>query len=150
MSKKRWVGGALSVAALSMLALPACGGGATAAGASSNNLHIGAKEFSLRAEETTVKAGTVVLHVVNSGTVEHEVVAFKSDLPDGAFPMTADGTRVNEDGAGITHFDPEAENVKPSGTKAVTLNLQPGRYVFICNIAGHYHAGMHTVVNVTA
>jgi uncharacterized cupredoxin-like copper-binding protein len=137
--------GGVAVAALALFAVPACSKASAAA-----PLHVSVKEFRLVPTETSVKAGKVKLTVANNGKVEHEVVAFKSDLPDGGFPMTADKTRVNEDGAGITHIDPEAEEVKPGKTKTVTLDLKPGRYVFVCNISGHYTQGMHAVVNVTA
>jgi uncharacterized cupredoxin-like copper-binding protein len=33
---------------------------------------------------------------------------------------------------------------------AVTLDLTPGKYVFICNVAGHYQLGMHTAFTVEA
>jgi uncharacterized cupredoxin-like copper-binding protein len=31
-----------------------------------------------------------------------------------------------------------------------TITLPPGRYELICNIAGHYGAGMYTELDVTA
>jgi uncharacterized cupredoxin-like copper-binding protein len=33
--------------------------------------------------------------------------------------------------------------------KRLTLDLKPGRYVLICNLATHYQSGMHTELTVT-
>ena len=35
-------------------------------------------------------------------------------------------------------------------TKTVTLTLKPGHYALICNAPGHYQAGMHADITVTA
>ena len=37
---------------------------------------------------------------------------------------------------------------RASRTKQVTVQLEPGRYVFFCNFEGHYLAGMHAPVRV--
>ena len=141
--------GGIALSAVVLAALPACGS-SSSKDSGGTALHVTVKEFHLTPTETSLKAGKVKLLARNAGTVEHEVVAFKTDLPDGALPLNADKSQVNEDGAGITHIDPEAEDIKPGTTKTATLDLTPGRYVFICNVAGHYSQGMHAVVNVTA
>jgi uncharacterized cupredoxin-like copper-binding protein len=87
--------------------------------------------------------------VHNAGTVAHEVVAFRTDLDEAALPLNAEGTGIDEKGAGITHIDPEAEDVQPGKAKTITLDLTAGRYVFLCNVPTHYTAGMHTVLTVT-
>jgi uncharacterized cupredoxin-like copper-binding protein len=38
----------------------------------------------------------------------------------------------------------------PAGAdETLALSLQPGRYVFFCNMEGHYMGGMHGVLEVT-
>lgn len=150
MTKRHWIGGPCVVAAVALAGgtlLSGCSN--SKSGASTADLAINVTEFKLAAATTSVPAGKIKLTVANDGKVQHEVVAFKSDLAEDAFPTTADGNRVNEDGAGITHIDPEAEDVNPGKTKTVTLDLKPGRYVFLCNLPLHYKQGMHTVINVT-
>jgi len=43
----------------------------------------------------------------------------------------------------------EAEDLAPGKNRRLTLKLTPGRYVLICNKAGHYAKGMHTSFVVT-
>lgn len=109
-------------------------------------VHATESEYGIALDATSVPHGHVEFVVHNTGQMTHELVAFKSDLGEGDFPMT--GNRVNEDGAGITHLDPEAENVAPGHSKTITLDLQPGRYVIICNLPAHYGMGMHQVITV--
>jgi uncharacterized cupredoxin-like copper-binding protein len=101
-------------------------------------------DYKLVVDRDSVAAGRLRVTVTNTGAVEHELVAFRTDLDETQLPL-ADG-RVDEEGSGITHIDPEAEGVKPGKSKTVEMNLTAGRYVFICNLPGHYQLGMHAVV----
>lgn len=109
-------------------------------------LSVAEKEFAVEASSAQVAAGDVEVAVHNSGNVQHELVAFKTDLVQSSLPLTADKTRVDEAGQGITHLDPEAENVGAGSTKTITLHLTPGRYVLLCNLPAHYTSGMHTEI----
>jgi len=44
----------------------------------------------------------------------------------------------------------EVEDVTPGTSKTMTVKLDPGKYVFFCNLAGHYLGGMHGSVEVVA
>ncbi|MEY2418229.1 MAG: hypothetical protein QOG90_909 [Actinomycetota bacterium] len=105
------------------------------------------KEFVIALDKASVPAGTVRVTSTNNGTVPHELVAFRTDLPVDKLPLK-DGN-VDEDGDGVTHMDPEAEDIKPGSSKSITLHLSAGRYVFICNVPGHYAGGMHTELTVS-
>ena len=74
---------------------------------------------------------------------------FKTDLPADQLPLTDEGI-VDEEGAGITAID-EVEDVTPGTSKDLTVNLDPGNYVLLCNIDSdelHYQHGMHTPFTV--
>lgn len=58
------------------------------------------KEWQVRADKTTVLAGTVTLRVENRGEKEHELVIFKTGLAHAALPLTQVNRKVNEDAAG--------------------------------------------------
>lgn len=107
------------------------------------------KETSIRSTIDTLEGGKLRVTAKNEGSVVHEFVAFRTDLEEGSLPMTSQGDRVDEGGAGITHLDPEAEDVSPGKSKTITLDLPAGRYVFACNLPGHYSLGMHTVITAT-
>ena len=93
----------------------------------------------------SVKAGTIKIGVRNLGTMEHSFVVIKTDLAPDKLPIDGASAKATEDGkvGGIASI--------PAGkSAAVTVDLAPGKYVFICNIAGHYQLGMHTGFTVEA
>ena len=97
----------------------------------------------------SVKAGEVTFHVTNNAAdLVHEFVIFKTDLPEDQLPLTAENI-VDEEGAGITFIN-EVEDVEIGTSKDLTVTLEPGRYVLLCNTAEnlHYQHGMHIVFNV--
>jgi uncharacterized cupredoxin-like copper-binding protein len=96
---------------------------------------------------STIAKGSVTFSISNAGTIPHELLVFKSDLAPAAYPTDAAGDIV-EDGAGVTLVS-DGENIDPAGTQSRTVDLVPGTYLFVCNIPGHFTAGMFTVVTVT-
>ena len=109
-------------------------------------LKVAENEFSVDASRATAVAGRVRVTVRNDGKVVHELVAFRTDLDEGSLPLTSQGDRIDEQATGVTHIDPEAEDIGPGKSKTITMELPAGRYVFVCNLAGHYGQGMHTVI----
>ena len=101
----------------------------------------------ITADVTEVPAGEVTFQVVNeSKDMIHEMVL--APVADAATPMPydADLQRVDEDAAG--HLGEVAE-LDTGQSGALTLTLKPGTYILYCNIAGHYAAGMWTLLTVT-
>ena len=82
------------------------------------------------------------------GTAPHELLVFKSDLDPSAYPTDAAGD-IKEEGAGVT-LTSDGENIDPAGSQARTIVLVPGKYVFVCNIPGHFKQGMFAVVTVAS
>ena len=87
-----------------------------------------------------MKAGDLVLSVLNRGPEAHELLIVRTDDP---LPMREDGTTVDEDA-----IDPslagKLEPGEPGGTRELRVHLEPGHYRFICNMSGHYLGGMDT------
>jgi uncharacterized cupredoxin-like copper-binding protein len=96
---------------------------------------------------STMKAGTATFAIANAGTIQHELLVFKSDLAPSAYPVDKSGDII-EDGAGVTLLS-DGENIDAGGSQARTVDLTPGTYLFVCNIPGHFKAGMFQVVTVT-
>jgi uncharacterized cupredoxin-like copper-binding protein len=120
------IGGALLVGACGS----ASGGG---------TIHVTLKENGITLDQSTVNAGTVVFDVKNAGTIIHEFVIIKTDVaPDKLPPSTGEPGQMLEDGS-----VGEIEDVEVGASKPLSLKLEPGKYVLICNLAGHYAAGMH-------
>jgi len=90
---------------------------------------------------TSIKAGQVTFHVSNDDTSDtHEFVIFKTDLAPGNLPLDNSGN-VDETAQGLTHID-EIADMAPGDVKDLTVTLDPGNYVALCNLPGHYQAGM--------
>ena len=75
----------------------------------------------------------------------YEFVIVRTDFPSDQLPIGADGLSVNED-----QLRPAGEigEVESGTTQTLALHLAPGRYVFFCNLEGHYLGGMHGVLEV--
>jgi uncharacterized cupredoxin-like copper-binding protein len=108
---------------------------------------------------STVPAAQVSLRVRNKGALTHGVVVLP--LPQGQFPgqrVSGPDGKVDESGslgeASRTCGADDGMDIAPYGIAAgasgwTTITLSPGRYELICNIAGHYWAGMYTELDVT-
>jgi uncharacterized cupredoxin-like copper-binding protein len=69
------------------------------------------------------------------------MVVIRSAKPAGELGR---GSRVSEAGS-----VGEVADLAPGKTKRLTLRLKPGHYDLICNMPGHYMAGMHTGLTVS-
>jgi hypothetical protein len=97
-------------------------------------------EFLLTPQPSSAPAGKVTFKAVNDGKVTHELVVLNTDKAPGGLPVA----RGKADETGDLG---EAENIAAGTSKSVTLALKPGHYVLICNLAGHYQAGIGLGVN---
>jgi uncharacterized cupredoxin-like copper-binding protein len=93
----------------------------------------------------SVKAGKVKIGVRNLGTMEHSFEVIKTDLAPDKLPIDGASAKASEDGK-----VGEIKSIAAGKSAAVTIDLVPGKYVFICNIAGHYQLGMRTSFTVEA
>ena len=96
--------------------------------------------------QPTAPAGKVAFIITNdSADMEHELVGFQTDTPAGAYTITGfegDPNRIDEDTAGPVVVDTGA-SLKPETSQVVTSDLTTGHYALVCNLPGHYKAGMH-------
>ena len=90
----------------------------------------------------TIKSGQITFHVTNSDSSDtHEFIIFKTDLAAGELPLDS-SNNVDETAQGLTKID-EIPDMAPGDVKDLTVTLDPGNYVAICNLPGHYQAGMY-------
>ena len=103
--------------------------------------------MSVRLDKTTVKAGAVTFDVTNwSRGVLHEVLVVSVDNPTAPLPYDYPQARVPEDQVKVLG---EAGDLQPNVSKTFELTLTPGSYLLICNLPGHYAAGMAVPLTVT-
>lgn len=108
----------------------------------------------LTADHGTVGHGPVSFLVTNAGSISHEMVILplpENQVP-GTRPVGADGT-IDESGsvgeASGTCTEGSGEGILPGTSGWVTVTLPPGRYELVCNLPGHYTAGMYSQLTVT-
>ncbi|HXJ62310.1 MAG TPA: sulfocyanin-like copper-binding protein [Actinomycetota bacterium] len=92
----------------------------------------------------TAPAGKVTFVVQNDDTQTHEFVVLKTDHPAAGFPIGSfegEQNRIDEDTAGTNVG--ETGDMKGGSSKTLTIDLPPGHYAIVCNLPGHYAAGMH-------
>jgi uncharacterized cupredoxin-like copper-binding protein len=104
------------------------------------------KDFTVTADPDSAKKGSTTFNVDNSGPSTHEFVVFATDLDQADLPLGDDGN-VDEEGTGVTHID-EIEDIGAGCQASLTVDLDAGNYVLICNLPGHYAAGMHAAFTV--
>ncbi len=108
----------------------------------------GGARMGLTENRASVPAGTVSLVLLNAGFKTHELVVLP--LADGQQPGTraVDADRkVDETGslgeASRSGAAGAGDGVEPGTAGWVTLDLPAGRYELVCNLPGHYAAGMY-------
>lgn len=130
---------------VTLLGVAACGGDDdddTSAGAVDATL----SDFKIELSTTSAPAGEVTFEVQNDGPSVHEFVVFKTDLAPDALPTDDSGDVAESD-----EFAPvdEIEDIADGANPKLTVNLEAGDYVIICNVAAHYRQGMRTSFTVS-
>jgi uncharacterized cupredoxin-like copper-binding protein len=102
--------------------------------------------MSIRTDQPSVKAGEVHFDVANwSRSFVHEMLVVAVDNPSAAIPYNYAEPRIAEDQVKVLG---EIADLRPNASSTMDLNLMPGWYLLICNVAGHYAAGMVTQFHV--
>ena len=83
----------------------------------------------------------------------HHRAAGSGVIPGGQWRRIEADNKVDES-ASLGHVEgscgaDEGDGIVPGATGWTTVTLAPGRYELICNIAGHYRAGMYALLEVT-
>ncbi len=100
--------------------------------------------YFLKVDPGSVPAGPVTFTVKNTGTTEHEMVVMKTDTAPEELSLRAnDPDKVEEEG-----MIDELEEFDEGLTEEFNLDLEPGTYVLVCNIAKHYARGMYAPFTV--
>src|SRR6478672_11023449 len=132
-----------------LLLLPVLAVAAAGCGSSSNDTKttsaakatdVKLSEWKLAPSATTVAAGKVRISAANDGKTTHEMVVLRTDKPAASL---GSGKRVSEAGS-----VGEISDLKAGASASKTFDLSPGHYVLICNLPGHYSAGMRADLTV--
>lgn len=103
--------------------------------------------MSIRADATKVKAGEVDFDITNwSRSIVHEMLVVAVDSPDAPLPYDYDKGVVPEEQVKSLG---ETGELAPNASGELSLDLPAGDYLLICNVPGHYAAGMVLPFTVT-
>jgi uncharacterized cupredoxin-like copper-binding protein len=148
--KKRILRGAFIV--VLGVGVTACGSDPTSIGTVpadtvSNKITGNVHEWGVELSAGKAKAGEVIFAIANFGTIAHEFIVVKTDFMPGEIPL-GDNNRFDEEGEGVEAVDEIAE-FEVDTSHVLKVNLEPGAYQLLCNIAGHYQNGMYAAFEVT-
>ena len=141
------------VAALALVAAGCSSDEDDGGGEDGGSVAVTLQEFAVIPAPASTTAGEITFEVSNVGPDDvHEFVVFKTDLAIDALPTGEDGS-VDEAGEGLELID-EIEDIAVGDAPTLTVNLEAGNYVLICNIyeeseaESHYQEGMRVAFTV--
>jgi len=119
---------------------PAPGGGA----AQTQSVDASLTTFAITLSPAALSAGQVTFNVSNDATdMPHELTIIKTDLPADQLPTSGGVVDTSQlDVVGST------DDLATGQSTTLTVTLESGAYVLVCNIPGHYAAGMYLAVTV--
>ncbi|MBI4260560.1 MAG: hypothetical protein HY658_08335 [Actinobacteria bacterium] len=131
------------IAVLGAVALVAgaCGGG------DEGTVTTTLSDFEIVLAPSSVASGEVTFDITNNGPSTHEFVVFDTGLAEDQLPTDENGDVDEEGSPDITVVD-EVEDIGSGADATLTVTLDAGTYVIVCNLPGHYAAGMHTTITV--
>jgi uncharacterized cupredoxin-like copper-binding protein len=103
--------------------------------------------MAVRIDHPSVKAGSVRFDVTNwsQGTV-HNLFIVAVDSPQAPLPYDYAQAKVAMDQVKVMGG---TSDLQPTESATLDASLTPGSYLLICNVPGHYAAGMVTPLTVT-
>ena len=145
-------------AALAAIAFAVVPGGSE--GADAGRVEVALAEGSLKPDVAKVRAGRVTFDARNVGRAEHELLIVRTDLAPDDLPMGLEGPAVKLAGEvvlGTPHSHSTSDHqarraalrhVKPGSARRETIVLEPGKYVLLCSLPGHYESGQRAGLTV--
>ena len=125
------------------LVAASCGGDeAPDVGAADRTESAALADYSITLNESSAPEGDVTFEVTNHAEQVHEFVVLKTELAEDALPTDENGDVDEAGDPGIALVD-EIEDIEGGATQSLTVTMDAGSYVLICNLPGHYSQGMH-------
>lgn len=113
-------------------------------GATTGGIATVMRDFAISPASTEASAGEITFDITNDGPSDHEMVIIKSDLAPDALPTDNKGEVIEDE---VDAID-EVEDVAPGSSVSLSVDLEAGSYLLICNLPGHYAAGMAAAFTV--
>lgn len=98
-------------------------------------------EFYIRSNKSSEISGEITFVATNVGAIEHELLVVKTNTPSNSLPLK--GAEIDEGYAGEIMARINPEELAAGEYSQVSTTLDSGAYVLVCNVPGHYSAGMY-------
>jgi len=128
---------------LLVAAIVSCAETAPAFDASSVQVVVELRDYQVVPSAATMKAGTARIGVRNRGAQPHDLTILRTQTAPDRLPVDGSSAKAREDG--LVARQPE---LRAGGSARLDVTLEPGAYVLICNVPGHYQLGMRTALTV--
>lgn len=129
--------------AILVLVASACSSAASTDTGETPALYVDINDFKITTDHPFVTAGRIVFGIRNHAPMLHELKVIKTDLPPDQLPVDGATAKAKEDGK-----VGELLNIAAGASRKLVLDLAPGKYVLLCNVAGHYQLGMRVGLEV--
>ena len=104
------------------------------------------EHMTLQVDRTRLQPGKVTFEVTNQSQDQiHEMLVLRTDAAGQPLPYDARNEKVIEEN---TQDLGEVADLDPGKGGTLTLDLQPGHYILICNQPGHFMHGMKADLTV--
>lgn len=142
----------LAAALLAALLAAACGDapdrGGPASGAPPSDgaaaIAVALREWEIAPGAPAAPAGEVAFGIANEGSLAHDLWVIRTDLAADALPVASGVAAMGE----AVALAGRSGSVAARASARLALRLEAGRYVLICNVAGHYELGMRAAFAV--
>lgn len=109
------------------------------------SLEVTLSDFVVEPSLSSVAPGSVTFNLLNAATQVHDFKVIATDLAPDELAVDEDNFVADESQLDIVG---EAADIAGGGTGELTVELEAGSYVLICNIASHYQGGMSVAFTV--
>lgn len=101
-------------------------------------------EFTISITPRAVNTGEVTFRIRNGGAQSHDFLLISTEEPQDALHVE-NGVVVEEDYDILEHV----HEIDVGAERSVSSTLEAGTYLIICNVPGHYGAGMHAALTAS-
>ena len=127
---------------LALAALAAIGAGCTSTGGE-GDVEVSLRDDAVTLSPATADAGSVTFATTNDGSLTHEIEVFSGGVDPST--LSIENNVASTDGLELID---EIEDITPGSSADLTIDLDAGTYVVMCNLPGHFAEGMYASLEV--
>ena len=107
------------------------------------DVQVSLRDDAVTLDPTSGAAGSLTFSVTNDGSDTHEIEIFRGDVDPSTLPIEGNVASTE----GLTLVD-EVEDITPGSSADLTVDVEAGSYVIMCNLPGHFEQGMYSTFDV--